>query len=540
MALQINSNSVDFNQQRVSELFEELQLELDKQKQTLLHLIKNQTKIAINQQKYHHIINHLKDLVTISTTDDLSPDQDTIQPLSTQRNDQNIMQIHSMDHLSAWLKNKQLWQFIDKQNAKSMQNEIIQNLFTDFSGLMKHLLEHKYNLSALQQNQLCNILLNYSSNSHDIFHNYRPKDDGITITSIPDHCLSYIMQFLTQNNRYVVQRTCRLFTIAIRQDGAVNDIKDDFTSMYMVPNLRKMIDGIASNDKDKNEQALQLFAKNMDNKGLRWILRSKIKYFDDEIWNKFMDLVLANNSELNTKICLFLFDMGVCREMTSMAMKYLKDMKEITGPNAYDAIDDVYQIDCSSAVRRLGYIVNNFIYHPDIVPTLLHILQEIDNYQYKESYHKTSLLSSIYSCIYEVSKFGLIAVNQLLVDEGYMDVIQKYLAQNAASYSSQTLWKTLNGFLDTPGLITVDELLNKYHLFDYAVNYPDYSWMFVMKICEMGTHEQRMRVIEGMLDKNRINRMSKKKRRCQKILNILKKNGDMLAHSRLSEYIFTT
>ena len=527
------SNSVHINQQRVTQLFEDLQLELEKQKHLLLDQIEKEAKIAINQQRYDGIINHLQELVTVSNVDDdLSPSNGIIQTSPIQKHDKNINEIHTMDHCSAWFKNKQLWQFIEQRNDESLHNAIITNLFTDFPGLMDHLLKTKFNLSVLQHNQLYNILLNYSSNSHDIFNNYRPKNDRITITSIPDHCLSYIMQFLTQNIRYVVQRTCRLFAVAIRQEGAVNDITEDFRSMYMVPNLRKIIDGIQSDDKDKNDQALQLFAKHMSK--FQCILKSRVEQFDDDTWRKLVDLVLAHNSELNNNIGLFLFDMGVCAEMIPVGMKYLKNVKEITGPNSNDA-DSIYPVDIISAVCALGYKIDNFIYHPDIVPALLHVIQEMDNYQCKDPLDKERLLAAIYSCICEVSKFGLIEANQLLVDGGYMDVIQKFLAEKAGTYSSRSIWYTLNGFLDTPGLITVDELFNKYNLFGYMVKHPNYSWMVVIKVCEVGTHEQRIRVIEGILSE-KTHRNLMRGGRCQKILDVLEKIGDTVAYSRLTGY----
>ena len=227
MALR-NHNLSQTNREKIDNLFNNLQVELDKQKASLLDQFNDQQDIIINQQKYNNIINNLKNIAT-------APSVTYSTSLLNEGHDQTNFESYTTDQLSIWIKNKQLWQYIDKNNVQSIQHDIISDVFGRFQGLMEHLLGEISTLNTLKQNKLYNRSLNHSSYSHDIFHNYHCKESKVTIASIPDQCLSYIMKFLTQNNRYLVQRTCRLFALAIRQECAVNNI-EKICNYDMIPN----------------------------------------------------------------------------------------------------------------------------------------------------------------------------------------------------------------------------------------------------------------------------------------------------------------
>ena len=538
MALQVNTDLQQINEQRINKVFNDLQFELDKQKKSLIDQTKHETNININQQKYNNIIENLKDLVTYTTTATTNNDSSIVemkQP-TTSQSEQNITEIHTMDHFSAWIKNKQLWQYIDKPDIDKLQNDIINNIFGGFKLFIDHLLDNQYHLSVLQQNKLYHILSNHSSNSYDIFHNYHTDDnnDKISITSIPDQCLSYIMQFLTQNNRYMVQQTCRLFAISIRQEGAVNNVEKDFNSMKMIPNMKIMIENIASHDKDRNKTSLEIFAKYMHKN--RWILANKLKNYDQTLWHRFQELVLSNDSELNMKIALFLFHNGFSSEMFEIVIKYLQNLRKysrITKGQTETKLPDI--------IQTMRYSTFKLFHHKELIPTLMQLITNKDSYSFKDKHEKRRFVEGVYHCIGEVAKFGVIQYNQQLIDQGFMDNIRDVLTgttsrmsdERLSDYATIGIWNALAGFLDTPGIMTIDQVFEEENsnILNKVIKHPNYSAVFLIKIFRIGTHEQRMDLIKQISSKR--GRLGSRKH--EKVLTALKDIGDMEAYDKFSE-----
>ena len=76
--------------------------------------------------------------------------------------------------------------------------------------------------------------------------------------------------------------------------------------MDMVPQIGVIIEGIASEDKQKNQRSIELFRKYQG--AYKWKIRNNVRRYDKKIWKKFIDLVLADTAaQLNVELrCIYL------------------------------------------------------------------------------------------------------------------------------------------------------------------------------------------------------------------------------------------
>ena len=141
--------------------------------------------------------------------------------------------------------------------------------------------------------------------------------------------------------------------------------------------------------------------------------------------------------------------------------------------------------------------------------------------------------TNAHGCIGQIAKYGLIEHNQMLIDQGYMDIAKDIMSTEADGYDLQHIFIAFGGFIETPGLLTLDELLNKDNVFDRTIKYPCNSISFLHKAFRIGSHEQRMKLIDGLLEKRSQTMFEKQKKR---LLDMLKQVGDEDGYSKLDKY----
>ena len=105
-----------------------------------------------------------------------------------------------------------------------------------------------------------------------------------------------------------------------------------------------------------------------------------------------------------------------------------------------------------------------------------------------------------------------------------MDIIKDPYSGLDKFDDADGIWEALTGFLDTPGLIKVDEFFqgNSY-LFDKAVGNPNNAIAFLIKLIRIGSHEQRIKLIDGILQ----NGAFIYQRTTKRLSDVLKQVGDM-------------
>ena len=143
---------------------------------------------------------------------------------------------------------------------------------------------NKYNtLSLLQHHTLYTTLL--TKYKGDIFDNYRQTQSNVTlsprsrdlhsiaiqtktkpystcIANISDDCLSHICTFLDPQSRFIMQQSCRLFTVISRRESSFTT---GYTFQYkgffkITPNKQLLIDKLLSDDNSMNLMAIQEIA----------------------------------------------------------------------------------------------------------------------------------------------------------------------------------------------------------------------------------------------------------------------------------------
>ena len=242
-------------------------------------------------------------------------------------------------------------------------------------------------------------------------------------------------------------------------------------------------------------------------------------------------MVLSNDAELNVKIGLFLVDNGFLNEMFDIVIKYLKNMKKYSSIHEEESGVKRIQI-----IRSMQYSMYKVVHRKELIPALLQLIREKDSYNFKDEYEKDQFIGDVYECVGEVGKFGLIKYNQMLIDQGFMDIVRNIMSESSSHsfthYRTEGLWQALAGFLDTPGLMNVDEIFDETasnsYLFGNAVKYLNTAVAFIIKVFRIGTHQQRMRLIEGNIQKGERLRSRQQKR----VLEALKDIGDVEAYEK--------
>eukprot|EP01084_Bolivina_argentea_P104239 186660_1 len=397
-------NQISLSKTKINDIFNNISTILDTKKQTIIKEIEN-IKSDINQQ---HIENNDEKQYSLS------------QNINTSNNAANTDEYY--DYVSIWIKNKQALQYMDKNSIKSLEQDIIQHVFGGIDELLNQMLIHPVILDIGHSNKLHEILINYSTNTDDLFANYRTQPN-ISITNIPDDCLSYIMKFIGPNGRYVIQQCCRLFAIIARKPSSLNNLQTDLELLGMVPQIAQIIQGIQSNDNIKNTQAMQLYAKHME-KFEGEINIFLLRGYWSELWEKFSNVVMKNSgSNLSRKIAL---KAGV-HTMYPVLFKILKSVEmKLDDDEKYETIEDKKNMlsDCSDIIREMGYDYNSIILiqNEETIPLLCGLLKN-DVLQFEDAYDKKSVLRNICKAISNIIKFGFIKYNQMFVDYDLINIL---------------------------------------------------------------------------------------------------------------------
>ena len=350
------------------------------------------------------------------------------------------------------------------------------------------------------------------------------------------------MKFLTQNNRFIAQQTCRLFAIAIRQEGAVNNAENDFKSMDMVPQIGTIIAGIASDDKEKQQRSLGLFRKYQGR--YKWKLRNGMRRYDKSLWQKFIDIVLkdAASSQLNVEIALHLFVVGENDSMMKVVLNFLKTADFSDKNNSiYRSLairDDTAKdgvITAHEVIRSLKYNTDKVMcYYDELIPCLCQILRNRNEWSYDNRFGKSHSIGNITSAIARIARFCFIKYNKLLMDNGILDILNELVSEVDLHFDPGT-WEILSAFVETPGdLISVEEVMKEKRLIDMMIQHPQEGFKLIRTIFEYGTDEQRMNIINPLTELSTNDRMSKDNK--NHLLNVLKRVNDTVAYQKFQKY----
>ena len=157
------------------------------------------------------------------------------------------------------------------------------------------------------------------------------------------------------------------------------------------------------------------------------------------------------NSELNSKIKLFLFKVTLSDKMFDVAIKFLKQ-KNCSKMNDCDMTPH-------ELLLFLQFEIGKIIYHKELVPISCQMMHEKDSHRFQSESAKKRFLWCVRGIIGEITKFGLVAYNQILVKEGFISFVKDIAESNDVfQLKNPAIWKALTGILDAPGLMNVDQL----------------------------------------------------------------------------------
>ena len=196
----------------------------------------------------------------------------------------------SMDHLTSWINNRQLLSQIDPTDLNAVKDDIISNVFGGFDEMLKLILTKYNTLSLCQHHALETTLL--TKQKGDVFDNYRKSEDRtISIANISDDCLSHICTFLDTQDRFIMQQSCRLFTVISRRESSfTSNSYFQYKGLHKItPNKQLLIDKLLSDDNIENIGAIQQIARY-----LKGIVSEKRYLHDIKGYSKSMSNIIRN------------------------------------------------------------------------------------------------------------------------------------------------------------------------------------------------------------------------------------------------------
>ena len=337
------------------------------------------------------------------------------------------------------------------------------------------------------------------------------------------------MQFLTQNERYFLQQTCRLFAVTVRSEASVNDIIKDFKAMEMVPQMSTIIAGIESNDNSHNQRSLKLFRKYM--KKFKWHMKHNILAYDKQTWDKFMNLVLADTKS-NMDIVLYLFDYGAIEQMLDVVVDYLKTA-DFSDKALKKTDDDTLDYDENDSdgedeidreiVSGMQYSTDRLLGNPDLIPMLCDILRNKDKWKIEDTYKKSRFIGDVLSILQKISRFRFYKYNKQIIDGGIIEILCVHVFGDRRIYRG-TAWKMIVDLLSTPDkLLVIDEILENDKLIKEMTTKPDVSTDLIVYLFGHCEREKVMNIV-SMLMKNGDENLSKDTK--ERLLGVLNKMTD--------------
>ena len=156
-----------------------------------------------------------------------------------------------IDGISTWIQNRQFLDQIEDGKLDEMRDEIIETLFGSTKALIKHCIGRLHLVfSDTQQSKLNKILVNL----------VEPIDNNLSLTCLPDDCLSHTLSFLSIYEKGTVQHCCRSLLIAARKPSSCCDPNNIESNLYELKGVsvyqRKIAKLILSDKADDNLQAV--------------------------------------------------------------------------------------------------------------------------------------------------------------------------------------------------------------------------------------------------------------------------------------------
>ena len=451
----------------------------------------------------------------------------------------------TVDSLSIWLQNKQLFEQFDDNKLLSLQNEIVNTVFGGFKSLLELLLRGNNNIMTVSQHHKFHQLLS-NNYDQDIFNTYRDKvkqsdnsnnNDNTSSThllDLPDDCLSYTMKYLTPHERYTIQQCCRLLTIVTRQESSVNDIEKDLPLMRMVPYKRNMLQGFISDDEKEIMQSFDIYLKYKE------LIRrtGDIEHYSKPLHEKFKKLLVQHKSNQTVMAIIA----GLEHDLLSFGFLPLAaDILKTLVNNARDAIktDEKNEID-GTPFKDIMYAIscavdwsNDVPTCDGLIPALYDAIPAFGLFKYKENWHQEDVFSSGCEIFYEILKYSYDSHRKILVETGLIDKL--FIIANAMDpdeFYSCDVYKVLQYYLMKATSEEVDEFL-KHEFMNKLLNKNDIfikhgAQNCILKLLKCTNHSQRMVVVDKLI----VCRDSLSTTFCEQIVKVLETMNDIEAKNK--------
>ena len=426
------------------------------------------------------------------------------------------------DHLSIWIQNKQLFEYMDKTNVSALQHDIIYNVFGGVIPLLNYLLQSRHTLDTLYQNKLYQTFVKYLNHS-ELFANYHTRSNQLSITNIPDECISSIMQFLGSNGRYIMQHCCRLFAINARHLLSLNNINNDLKAIQLSPKLSQIIQGILSNDNQQQTECMRLFKTYMTE--YQWNMKRSIDRYQHGLRKRFINMVITSNTELGQDIAKTVG--GIL--MLPANMKILKKAQQLLHNNDQNKIEAELSENCRQIMMNLDtydVFVTNFDFQ-----SLIPILCDFVKYRERFSLDEYLRHDLVEYCIWEmgdIAKFGFEACNQIFIQNDIFDILSHVIMD--IRYDA---FIVIKGLLKTPHLLNMEVICGKQQLLTEMVQNIQASHDCVANILLYVNEQQRMSIIDKIVSA----RPAMTRKICDKLLKALEMKGDEKAILKLREFM---
>ena len=158
-----------------------------------------------------------------------------------------------MDCISTWIQNRQFLDQIDDNKLDGMRDEIIDVMFASTKSLLEYCIHHVFN--DMQQTKLNQILMKLVD----------PVVNGnnLSLTCLPDDCLSHTMSFLSIYEKGTIQHCCRSLLITARKPSSCCDPNNIESNLYGLIGYRIYHKGmeklVLSDTTEDNIDAITLF-----------------------------------------------------------------------------------------------------------------------------------------------------------------------------------------------------------------------------------------------------------------------------------------